>query len=232
VPRSVLVIDDDETFSTVRKICESSGIAVEHAKNVQAALPFVEAQPTLVVTARDVDDQDGLVWIAELRLALPAALIAVVGDARDAAVLDAGADFVFDRPLDPMMIASMLDEPRDHRLSLLIIEPDPHLSLVMKRWLGTAYDVNIVTAAWRALEELRSARFDAIVAELRLPDMDATEFYAALQRTDARLADRTLFMTAGFVADRAQQFLAKIPGQWIHKPFDLPRLRAALDALL
>jgi hypothetical protein len=41
-----------------------------------------------------------------------------------------------------------------------------------------------------------------------------------------------LFMTTGFIADKAQQFLTRMPGQSIYKPFDLSRLRAALAALI
>ena len=79
---------------------------------------------------------------------------------------------------------------------------------------------------------MRDRRPDAVLAELRLPDMDAPELHAAIEREVPGLGERMLFMTTGFHADSAHQFLAKMPGQWIYKPFDLARLRAALAALL
>jgi hypothetical protein len=62
------------------------------------------------------------------------------------------------------------------------------------------------------------------------PDMDAAE-HAAIDRAAPGLGERMLFMTAGFVADKAQQFLTRIPGQSIYKPFDLKRLRSTVSSI-
>jgi len=235
----VLVVDDDASFGLVRRICEPAGLAVVHATTCATARPLVvKHQPAVVITTRTVPDEDGLVWIAELRLELPSALIVVASDARDLTVMDAGADLVIERPLDEQAVASALQATtasvraeQTRRLSIVIIEPDPHLAVVMKRWLGSAYDVTLVSTAWRGIEEIRRSTPDVVLSELRLPDMDPAELHAALDKEVPGLADRTLFMTAGFVADKAQQFLARIPGQWIYKPFDLAKLREALELL-
>jgi DNA-binding response OmpR family regulator len=236
----VLVIDDDESFALVRRICERAGLVAVHAADCATARQVVvKHQPAVVFTSRSLPGEDGLVWIAELRLKLPNALITVASETRDLTVMDAGADLVISRPLDEQSVASALQaaaavdraEPT-RRLAILIIEPDPHLAVVMKRWLGGAYDVTLVSTGWRAIEEIRRWRPDAVLAELRLPDMDATELFAAIDKEAPGLADLTLFMTAGFVADKAQQFLARIPGQWIYKPFDLAKLRAAINELV
>ncbi len=238
-----LVVDSDEaSHALIRRLCDGIGGQVHRAVGAGTAMPVVQRHhPSVVITSRAVPDCDGLIWIAQLRLALPSALIAAICETRELAAMDAGADLVLLRPLDEPQVASMLQAAAAHgtaatwahdRLALLIIEPDPHLSVVMRRWLGAAFDVTVVTTGSRAIEEIRRRRPNAVLAELRLPDMDPAELHAAIDRESHGLAERTLFMTTGFIADRAQQFLAQIPRQWIYKPFDLARLRVALDALV
>jgi len=225
----VLVVDEDESYAPIRRVCEAAGFAVLHAKATDAMVAVQRHVPAVVVTPRRLLDRDALVSIAQLRHAAPRALIVVVGEADELA----GADLVLGHPLDERALASALLPLRStRRLELLIVEPDPHLSVVMQRWLAIELDASVVTTGHRAIEELRKRKHDAVLAEFRLPDMDAAELHAAIETASPGLGARTLFMIGGFVANRSQQFLERIPGQWIHKPFDLARLRAALDALL
>ena len=235
----VLLVDEEESIASVRAVCVTAGFVTVHASDAASAWPLVERhRPAVIITGRALPDGDGYAWIAELRLTLPDALIIVVGDERDLSVLDAGADVALARPIDEAELASVLQPllatdaaPVEPRLSLVIVEPDVRLAAIMQRWLSRAFDVTVVAAGWRALEEIRRRKPDAVLAELRLPDMDASELYASIERAVPGLAERTLFMTAGFVADKTQQFLTTIPGQAIYKPFDLARLRAAIRAL-
>lgn len=230
----VLVGHDDDACAVLRRVCDAPGFLIAEAFDADAAAAYIERHTAAaVILPRQHDDAYG--WIARLRQLGPEMLIIVTGDGDDLTVLDAGADIVL-ASMDEALLASALqlicarDAPiaPEGRISLVVVEPDPLLAGVMLRWLGGSYNVRVVATGWRAIELVREEVPDAILAELRLPDMDAAELHAAVQRMTSGLADRILFMTAGFVADRAQQFLARMPGQSISKPFDLQRLRAAL----
>jgi len=228
----VLVVDEDESYAPIRRVCDAAGFVVLHAQDAaDATVHLQHDSPAVLVMPRRLPDRDALVWLAQLRHSIRNVLI-VVGDPGDP-VVRAGADLVLGHPLDERALANALQPLRStRRLELLIVEPDPHLSVVMQRWLAIELDASVVTTGHRAIEELRKRKHDAVLAEFRLPDMDAAELHAAIETASPGLGARTLFMIGGFVANRSQQFLERIPGQWIHKPFDLARLRAVLDALL
>ena len=228
----VLVVDEDESYASIRRVCDRVGFVALHAKATEA-MAHVQRSPAVIVTPWPA--RDALAWIAQLRHAAPHALIVVVGEPGDRIAHDAGADLVLGRPLDERALASALQPLRANptkRRELLIVEPDAHLSVVMQRWSSLELDASVVTTGRRAIEALRTRKPDAVLAELRLPDMDAAELYAAIEHASPGLGARTLFMIGGIVDDKSQQFLDGIPGQWIHKPFDLARLRTALDALV
>ena len=234
----VLVIDQDDNPGVIGRVCDAEGFSLLRARDAAGALSLAEQHaPAAIITPRALPDRDGLVLIAELRHAAPAALIIVIGDPQDLTVLDAGADAVFADAHDEVLIASALRLATPpaavaKRLVLTIVEPDLHLAAVMVRWLDAVYDVHVVSTGWRAIEDIRARGSDLVLAEMRLPDMDGPELHAAIESARPGLGDCTLFMTTGYVADKSQQFLARIPGQWIHKPFDLARLHATLSALV
>ena len=235
-PTTILVVDEDP--AVVWRVCDPAGFVTLQATRGDPAITAIERQPPSVIITSG--GRGALTWIAEARVAAPDALIIVTGDDTDLTALDAGADIILASPLAEAALVNALKPLLEHergelqtgRLSLVIVEPDVYLGAVMQRWLGSSFDVSLITTGWRAVELVRIKRPDAVLAELRLPDMDAPELHAALEREAPGLGDRVLFMTTGFIPDIAHQFLAKMPGQWIYKPFDLARLRAALAALI
>lgn len=234
----VLVEHDEDSLAVLRRVCDGPSFLIAQAADADSALRYVERHPAAAVILPRHVTPEPQSWIAEVRKVAPDALIIVTGDAQDASLLEAGADLVLGA-LDEPNLASALQRisakaaPTEYagRISLVIVEPDPQLATALLRWLDGAFDARLVDTGWRAIELIREQAPDAVLAELRLPDMDASELYEAVHHAVPSLAERLLFMTAGFVADRSQQFLARIPGQWICKPFDLPQLRAALIKL-
>jgi CheY-like chemotaxis protein len=234
---TVVVLDDEVTYAAVGKVCAEVGLNAAHARTL-ASLLRIEPAPSVVITGVPAD-RDPRDWVAELRRTLPGVFVAVVSEIRDPRPGD--ADYVLECPIDESAIASTLQAalarrraptaPPEVRKSLLVVEPVPGLAIVMRRWLGGAYNVTVVATGTRAFEEIHTLRFDAVLCELYLPDMDASDFHAAVDHIEPGLAARTLFMSGGLVVDRTRHFLARIPNQWIAKPFDLAQLRAALDKL-
>jgi DNA-binding response OmpR family regulator len=242
----VLVADPDPTsHEVVRTTCGTCGLVAVTAHDAATALQLAEQrQPVAAICGLRLPLRSTLDLFGELRRCLPDAMIIAVADAHDPTLLDAGADTVLQRPLDAQVLAGLIEaatptwshdsspltEPRPR---LLVIEHDPQLAATMQRWLAGRFQVVVVGSGWRALEEIKAhGPPDAILSELRLPDLEAADLCEALTAASPGLADRTLFMTGGFVADRAQTFLARIPGRWLHKPFNLSALRRMVAAVI
>ena len=68
-------------------------------------------------------------------------------------------------------------------------------------------------------------QIDAILCDLDLREMSGTEFYCALYQRDARLASRTVFMTANDAAPPA------VGNPLVAKPFIPDALRSMVEGL-
>ena len=76
------------------------------------------------------------------------------------------------------------------------------------------------------------ARFDAIVSDLRMPDMDGAELWREVSAQYPALARRMLFVTGDTLSPSARQFLADARCPSLDKPFGQSDLLAKVAALL
>jgi two-component system response regulator AtoC len=66
---------------------------------------------------------------------------------------------------------------------LLIVDDDPHFLRVLARILsGENYLVTTAGGACDALELIKSAKFDLVISDLRMPECDGLNFLEALRR--------------------------------------------------
>ena len=119
-------------------------------------------------------------------------------------------------------------------LRLLLIDDEPLVTKVLRRALGAGYQTLALASALEALALLaRDAAFDAILCDLRMPGMDGLAFHAVLRERHPALAARVLFLSgASDLAGGAPAREVLPAGRFLEKPFDLPRLRAAVRALV
>jgi CheY-like chemotaxis protein len=84
-----------------------------------------------------------------------------------------------------------------------------------------------VGSARLALERVEAGeRFEFVLCDLMLPEMDAAALYDAIRRIDPAQADRMAFMTGGVFTMRARDFLSRVPNPRLGKPFDVEALLA------
>jgi len=79
-----------------------------------------------------------------------------------------------------------------------------------------------------ALERALAGPFDVIICDLRMPHLSGREMYTKLVRQDPRVAERIIFATGDTVRGDTLQFLEALGRPYLHKPFTLAELRAAL----
>jgi CheY-like chemotaxis protein len=87
-----------------------------------------------------------------------------------------------------------------------------------------------VASAASALERLKSASFDLVLSDLRMPGMDGPAFYQSACKMEPSLGDRFVFITGDSMTDRATQFLDRVGAPHVNKPFDKESLRALVAA--
>ncbi|NSX32778.1 response regulator [Brevundimonas vesicularis] len=139
-----------------------------------------------------------------------------------------GATFHLDLPmtLDNSM-AQTSDGPR-----LLIVEDDPDAAEVLRIMLAQdGFDAVIATSATAALEAVESETFAAILVDLQLPDTDGIGLIRALRERPETLETPVVVVSADVARGRARGRSLEVI-DWLEKPFDQGRLRAAISAVL
>jgi DNA-binding response OmpR family regulator len=83
-----------------------------------------------------------------------------------------------------------------------------------------------------ALELLDTARFDAIVSDLRMSDIDGAALWREVKARHPHLAQRMLFVTGDTLGAGTRRFLADAGCASLDKPFAKADLLARVGALL
>jgi CheY-like chemotaxis protein len=118
-----------------------------------------------------------------------------------------------------------------HALRVLVIDDEVAIGRALKRHLARRYDVSVLNDAREALALITSGhRFDAILCDLMMPEMNGPQFHTELARQVPDQARRLTFMTGGAFTDEALAFLSKVRPPCLEKPIDLERLDAMLQA--
>lgn len=117
------------------------------------------------------------------------------------------------------------------RPRVLVVDDDPAIRRLCERMLKKVYEVTVVPSGRAALEELERRRYDLLLSDLRMPNMDGvTLLKEALKLKDA---PRLMAMT-GSVTRELEERLQSVPlgTEVLHKPFTAPRLIEVITACL
>lgn len=122
------------------------------------------------------------------------------------------------------------DEPE---LRAPVVVDEPELASLMRDMLEQAgYEVAAAESGELALAMLEAARFDAVVSDLRMPDMDGPALWRAIVDRHPMLAHRMLFVTGDTLSPDARDFLRTARCAALDKPFSKAALLAGVKALL
>jgi CheY-like chemotaxis protein/two-component sensor histidine kinase len=129
--------------------------------------------------------------------------------------------------------AALVETPAPRRGKILMIDDEPVILNILARALGTSHDCVTTTKPNEALERLRSGEhFDLILCDLMMPVMDGRELYTELSRFAPEQARKMVFLTGGAFTPALQTFLSGVSNERIAKPFDVAKLKNAVNARL
>lgn len=83
-----------------------------------------------------------------------------------------------------------------------------------------------------ALAMLVTRTYDAILSDVRMPEVDDPALYLEVERRHPALAGRFVFLTGDTLSAKTSAFLEQIRAPSITKPFDLKELRHLVHRLL
>jgi len=124
-------------------------------------------------------------------------------------------------------------EAPEHLARVLVVDDEPEIAALIRAFLESAgYEVASAESGALALELLDAGRFDAIVSDLRMPDMDGAALWRAVGERHPLLARRMLFVTGDTLSPGARGFLSQTGCPALDKPFSKADLLGGVKELL
>jgi signal transduction histidine kinase/DNA-binding NarL/FixJ family response regulator len=103
---------------------------------------------------------------------------------------------------------------------VLIVDDEPDVRDTLREMLTRAgHEVQACESGEEALQWLAAEPYDAILSDLRMPDMDGASLYAEIRARWPDRAARVVFMTGDGLNEAHAQFLAGLAQPCMEKPF-------------
>ena len=103
---------------------------------------------------------------------------------------------------------------------ILLLEDDEDFRNIIKEFLEShLYDVVTVRNGVEGVREIMASDFEVILCDMMMPTLPGDMFYLAVERMRPHLCDRFIFMT-GYKGDgKVADFVKKVNGTMLNKPF-------------
>ncbi|MCB9831384.1 MAG: response regulator [Planctomycetes bacterium] len=124
------------------------------------------------------------------------------------------------------------DATLDGGLHLLCIDDDETTRETYRMILGLdGHEVDCAATASEGLRLAAAGHYDAVLSDLRLPDLEAAKLVERLAAAAPGLERRLLFATGDLMNDDSRRYLDSIGRPYLAKPFRIEDLRLALELL-
>jgi len=159
----------------------------------------------------------------------------------------AGSTFVVDLPaappgveIDPVPMPALMETPAIRKEGgaegarrILVIEDEEPLAEVIAEVLqAEGHHVDIAGDGLTARARIAAVRYDLIISDLKMPNMNGREFYRHVASIDGGLAKRIVFSTGDTANPDTQAFFEEVGNPFLSKPFNLADLIRVVDSVL
>jgi two-component system NtrC family sensor kinase len=134
-----------------------------------------------------------------------------------------------DAPRADTQATSHASEPRR---TILIVDDEPEIRDTLADILGHArHRVVTASSGRQALERMAAERYDVILTDIRMPDLDGRALYQEIERRWPRQAKRVVFITGDTLASALREFVSASGRPVIEKPFSPSDVRRVVAEL-
>ncbi|MDP3718029.1 MAG: ATP-binding protein [Acidobacteriota bacterium] len=117
------------------------------------------------------------------------------------------------------------------RKALVVDDEESNAALVRRVLAGAGYDVESTTLSRRALVMIERTAYDAVICDVKMPELSGQELYGRVCQIRPEMARRFVFITGDIDGEDTREFLDQSRCSYFMKPFNLDRLTAAVDML-
>jgi two-component system NtrC family sensor kinase len=111
-------------------------------------------------------------------------------------------------------------KPSVTQRTILIVDDEPEIRETLSEILtGAQHRVVTASSGREALERMAAERYDAILTDIRMPDVDGRSLYEEIQRRWPGQVGRVVFVTGDTLATGVRKFVSESGRPVIEKPF-------------
>jgi DNA-binding response OmpR family regulator len=119
------------------------------------------------------------------------------------------------------------------QIKILIIEDDNYMQLILKKFLGKSYELEICPSALEALSFLQNGNIpDLIISDLNTPNLSGLEFITQMQSSDFFKSIPVMIVSGEDSSEIRVKCLNTGADDFIVKPFNPAELEARVRAIL
>jgi PAS domain S-box-containing protein len=112
---------------------------------------------------------------------------------------------------------------------ILVVDDEPEVAgLVADTLTVDGNLVDIAENGLAALEKLRERKYDLVLSDLRMPELDGPGLYREIERHHPDLLARVVFLTGDTFGPESRDFLAGVGARCVVKPFVVEDVRRAV----
>src|SRR5439155_778487 len=136
-----------------------------------------------------------------------------------------GARFVIELPMvtphgtgEPRAMPAVT--PVTDRLHVLVVDDEASVRVALQRYLSSrGHEVETTASGKEALARMREDSFDAVIIDMRMPDLSGEQVFQELKGRDPTSAERVIFTTGELVDDRGRR-IGRAGGAGSRPPID------------
>src|SRR6266436_1619818 len=117
------------------------------------------------------------------------------------------------------------------RLRVLVVDDEASVRVSLQRYLaGKGHEVETTASGEDALVRLKASKYDAVIVDMRMPDLSGEQLFERLRSNDPAHAERVIFTTGDLVNEQMRRFLDGTGRPCVPKPFEFASFDQALPA--
>jgi two-component system NtrC family sensor kinase len=117
--------------------------------------------------------------------------------------------------------------------TILVVDDEPSVIRGLTRLLRRdGHTVDTAPNGRLALARLQERAYDVILSDLRMPELDGSGLYQALQQQHPDLQQRFVFLTGDTVSRETMAFFEQTGVRWLTKPFRAAEVRRAIQQMM